>query len=236
MIKAIVFSNNSPKLLDIFLQSVKANNIQAFNFSVLYKSDDKNESEYLSVLESNDISSYRKEGAFKQDLLDLINQGDENLVSFFKDTNYFFSKMPESDIEQIMADQDIFCFSMALGKNTKHCYHNDVYNILLNDEENGPNTIKWNWVKHYLDFGRPLELGAGHTFHKKEIVKLFKKWNYDSIQGLEESFDNLDYYPKELMSSFKNSILVDVVSKVEDPSDELKSFDFSTLDRIIIEI
>ena len=236
MINAIVFSNNSPKLLDIFLQSVKKNNIQLFDFSVLYNSDDANSSEYSSVLEKNGITSFIKEESFKDNLLTLLNKGENGLVSFFKDTNYFFREIPEADLEQIMSDQDIFCFSLALGKNTTHCYHNDVYNILLNEEENGPNTIKWNWVKHYLDFGRPLELGAGHTFHKKEIAKLFKKWNYDSIQGLEASFDNLDYYPKELMSSFKNSVLVDVVSKTDDPSEALKSFDFSALDRIIIEI
>jgi hypothetical protein len=236
MIKAIIFSNNSPKLLDIFFQSASANNIKSFDFSVLYNSDDNNDSEYLGVFEKNGIASFIKESNFKDNLLALLNQGESELVSFFKDTNYFFKEMPEADLEQIMSDQDIFCFSMALGKNTTHCYHNDVYNILLNEEENGPHTIKWNWVKHYLDFGRPLELGAGHTFHRKEITKLFKKWSYESIQGLEASFDKLDYYPKELMSSFKNSILVDVVSKVEDPSNELKSFDFSVLDRIIIEI
>ena len=224
MIKGIVFSNNSPKLLEIFLKSVKTNNIHVFNFSVLYKSDDNSASEYLKVFEENNISSFRKEIEFKEDLLTLMNHGDEGLISFFKDTNYFFSAIPGTD------------FSMTLGKNTTHCYYNDVYNILLNEEENGTNTIKWNWVKHYLDFGRPLELGAGHTFHKKEITKLFKKWNYNSIQGLEESFDKLDYYPKEMMSSFKKSILVDVISKVENPSEELKSFDFSNLDRIIIEI
>lgn len=236
MINAIIFSNNSPKLLDIFLKSTKTINVNLFDFSVLYNSDDNNYSKYLDVFENNGITSFEKESNFKDNLMMLLNKGESELVSFFKDTNYFFKEMPDVDLKEIMSDQDIFCFSMALGKNTKHCYHNDVYNILLNEEENGPNTIKWNWVKHYLDFGRPLELGAGHTFHKKEITKLFKKWNYDSIQGLESSFDNLDYYPKELMSSFKNSILVDVISKAEDPSNELKSFDFNVLDRIIIEI
>jgi hypothetical protein len=236
MIKAIIFSNNSPKLLDIFLQSASVNSTKLFDFSVLYNSDETNSSKYLDVFKKYSISSFEHETSFKDNLLFLLNQGENSLVSFFKDTNYFFKEMPEADLEQIMSDQDVFCFSMALGKNTTHCYHNDVYNILLNEEENSPNTIKWNWVKHYLDFGRPLELGAGHTFHKKEIVKLFKKWSYNSIQELESSFDKLDYYPKELMSSFKNSVLVDVVSKVEDPSNELKSFDFSTLDRIIIEI
>jgi hypothetical protein len=236
MIKAIVFSNNSPKALDVFLQSAKDKDIKCFEFSVLYKTDVENSSEYLSVFEKYGISLFEQETVFKDNLLYFLNKGDDNLVSFFKDTNYFFSEMPDINIEDIMSDQDIFCFSMALGKNTMHCYHNDVYNILLNEEENSDNTIKWNWVKHYLDFGRPLELGAGHTFHKKEIAKLFKKWNYESIQGLEESFDKLDYYPKELMSSFKRSILADVVLKEESKIEDIKKFDFSSIDRTIIEI
>ncbi len=236
MVHGIIFSNNSPDLLDTFLQSVKMNKIEVFDFSILYKSDINTDSKYLSIFEDHGVTSFLKEASFKEDLLSLLNQEKSRLVSFFKDTNYFFSEMPEINIEQIMSDQDIFCFSLGLGKNITHCYHNNVYNILLNEEENSPNTIKWNWVKHYLDFGRPLELGAGHTFHKKEIAKLFKKWSYDNIQGLEESFENLDYYPKELMSSFKKNVLVDVISKTENSVEGLKSFDFSSLDRIIIEI
>lgn len=234
MIRAVVFSNNSPNVLNIFLQSVKTNDI--FDFCILYKSDENNDSEYLDVFKNNKITSFKKENLFKEDLLELMNQGTNNLIAFFKDTNYFFTEMPKSDIETIMSDQDIFCFSLGLGKNITHCYHNDVYNILLNEEENSIDTIKWNWVKHYLDFGRPLELGAGHIFHKKEIIKLFKKWSYDSIQTLESSFEKLDYYPKEMMSSFKRSVLVDVVSKIENIFENLNIFDFNSLDRIIIEI
>ena len=144
--------------------------------------------------------------------------------------------MPDTNIEDIMSDQDIFCMSLSLGRNVKTSYANDCTNVLLNEENIGKNYIKWNWVKHYLDFGRPLELGAGHTFHRKEITKLFKKWNYESIQELEESFDKLDYYPKELMSSFKKSILVDIILKEESKVEDVKEFDFSNIDRTIIEI
>ena len=63
---------------------------------------------------------------------------------------------------------------------------------------------------------------------------MFKKWVYMDIQGLEESFEKLEYYPKEHMSSFKNSVLVDVVLK--ESKDNLKTFDFKALDRIVIEI
>lgn len=236
MIQAIVFSNNSPEFLNVFLQSAKEHSSELFEFYVLYKADATSDSKYKSIFEKYSINLSKKESNFKEDLLFLMNQPGEGLISFFKDTNYFYSKVPDTDINKIMSDEDIFCFSMGLGKNIKHCYHNDVYNVLLNEEENGDNTIKWNWVKHYLDFGRPLELGAGHTFHKKEILKLFKKWSYTDIIGLESSFDNLDYYPKESMSSFKNSVLVDIVYKEDIKKEALNSFDFNNLDRIIIEI
>lgn len=227
MIKAIVFSNNSPKLLDVFLQSVKTNNIQAFNFSILYKSE-SNDSEYMEVFERNGISSFKKEESFKQDLLGLLIDGDEGLISFFKDTNYFFSEMPETDIEQIMSDQDIFCASLILGRNIKNDFNNNVENILIEDEFNYKNMIKWNWVKHYLSFGRPLELGGGHIFKKKDIYKLFKKWNYNNIFELESSFENLDYFPRESMISFKKSVLIDLIieSDCNNIQEEIKKIDF----------
>jgi len=235
MIGAIIFSNNSPLLLDTFLQSVSDNNVNIFSFSILYKSDEQNESDYLKVFEKHNIVTHIKESNFKENLLSLMVTEQNKLITFFKDTNYFFSELPSGNIENIMEDQDIFCFSLCLGRNIKHCYYNDVYNILLNEVENGDNTIKWDWVKHYLDFGRPLELGGGHIFHLKEVYKMFKKWSYNDLQGLESSFEQLDYYPKEHMSSFKNSVLVDVMQK-EGSTESVKSFDFKTLDRIIIEI
>lgn len=235
MITAIIFSNNSPGSLDLFLQSSETNKITQFKFSVLYNSDELNAQKYLDVIAKHNIESFIKQENFKDNLLSLISNGGE-LTAFFKDTNYLFSELPSANIEELMSDEDIFCFSLCLGRNIKHCYSNDVYNVLLNEVENGENTIKWNWVKHYLDFGRPLELGGGHIFHKKEIYKLFKKWTYTDILSLEESFDKLDYYPKECMSSFKTSKLVDIMSSQEDVSNNVASFDFTSIDRIVIQI
>lgn len=236
MIPAIVFSNNSPELLKNFLESAQKQNVSIFEYLILYNSDISNEGKYIEVFNEFNVSKFKKWVIFKEDLLALMAQGEPGLIAFFKDTNFFFKSMPTFDIEKIMSDEDIFCFSLGLGKNVKHCFSNDVYNILLNEEVNGENTIKWNWVKHYLDFGRPLELGAGHIFHKKEIIKLFKKWNYNDIMGLEESFDNLDYYPKEMMSSFNDSVLVDVFLKEESSIEDIKSYNFDDLDRKIISI
>jgi len=237
MIKAIVFSNNSPKLLDIFLQSAKDKNIKCFEFSVLYKSEDKNSAEYLSVFEKHNISSFEYETAFKDNLLFLMNQGENNLISFFKDTNYFFSEMPDTDVEKIMSDQDIFCVSLSLGRNVKTSYANDCTNVLLNEENIGENYIKWNWAKHYLDFGRPLSFD-GHIFRTKDIYKPFKKWKYENIFELESCFDLLDYYPRELMSSFNKSILIDIINKSgeENFKEKINNISFENIEKNAIEI
>lgn len=237
MIDAIIFSNNSPLFLETFLQSVMDNNISVFNFSVLYKSDDLNVSEYLRVFEKNNISRHIQESDFKEDLLKLMHASSNNLVAFFKDTNYFFSELPVGDIEKIMEDQDIFCFSLSLGRNIKISYANDVVNVLINETENSKNTIRWDWIKHYLDFGRPLSFD-GHIFTAKDIYKLFKKWKYDNIFELESCFDLLDYYPREFMSSFNTSVLVDVIIKTveENFQEKIKNFSFESIEKNAIEI
>lgn len=230
----IVFSHNSPENLEQFIQSKNKYEISLFELNVLYYATDLNDEKYKEIFEKYSISKHKRIDVFKDDLMASINSATD-LVGFFKDTNHFFSSLPESNIESVMSNDDIFCFSLILGRNIKHCYYNDVYNILLNEESVGDNSIAWNWTKHYLDFGRPLELGGGHIFHKKEIYKLFKKWNYNDIPELEASFDNLDYYPKELMASFTNSVLVDVLNK-DNHFDKLNTLNSEVVDRIVIEI
>lgn len=236
MFTGIVFSNNSPSRLEEFFQSALNNEISIFEFCVLYNPGERCQEHYDRVFAKFNITNSIKETDFKENLLSILN-GATKLVAFFKDTNYFFSKIKPYDLNQLMmSDEDIFCFSLILGKNIKHCYYNDVYNILLNEEYLAEDVVKWNWTKHYLDFGRPLELGGGHIFHTKEIFKMFKKWKYTDIQTLEDCFDSLDYYPKEHMASFTNSVLVDVNQKTEEAYKLLGVHDFSGLDRIVIEI
>lgn len=233
--RAIVFSNNSASNLRSFFESAVNNKISKFEFSVLYSCEESQEENYLKVFSDYTITNFKKVSSFKEDLQEMIGNG-SGLIAFFKDTNYFFSELPEVDFEGVMSDQDIFCFSLILGRNIKHCYYNDVYNILLNEEQVGDNAIKWNWVKHYLDFGRPLELGGGHIFHRKEVFKLFKNWKFENIMELEGCFDQLEYFPKELMASFNNSVLVDVLQVTEGGYEAIKTHDFSSLDRIVLEI
>ena len=101
---------------------------------------------------------------------------------------------------------------------------------MLND------VIKWNWTKHYLDFGRPLDLSGGHIFHKKEIFKLFKSWKYESLEELENNFDKLDYYPKEYMASYTESKLCNINDVTEPTYEKNLTFDFKNINKKTIEI
>lgn len=231
---SIVFSNNSPDNLDRFLLSAMEKNIP-LSFFILYSSEESNSEKYLSLFEKYKIISHKLVVDFKNDLLQTIDS-DDNLVGFFKDTNYFFSEIRNFNVEEIMLDEEIFCFSLSLGKNVKHDTLNDCYNILLNEENIDEDIFKWNWLNHYLSFGRPLELGGGHIFHKKEILKMFKRWEFSDIKSLEESFEKLEYYPKEKMASFNHNVLIDVMYDSEDSFEKLKTYEFTNLDRAIIKI
>lgn len=237
-ISGIVFSNNSPKKLELFLQSVKKNNIDIFEFHILYNSDENNDDEYLKVFGHNKIRQFLKINNFKEDLLSVIDMDNNKLVSFFKDTNYFFSELPSDNIEEIMNDDEIFCFSLNLGKNVVFDYYNEVKNVLLNEKKIHENCIKWNSDKHYLSFGRSLELSGGYIYRKKDIYKMFKKWKYDNINELEESFDLLEYFPREEMVCFLHNVCVDIVSEDDNLmlQKKLVSYDWSIIDRQVIKI
>lgn len=235
MVKCIIFSNNNPDGLDFFLRSFYNETSNSFNINILYNSNDENIDKYDDIFERHSIvaNATIMITSFKEDLLNLINEGNEQFVAFFKDTNMFINNFDLKEAESIMSDDDIFCFSLSLGRNITFDYYNNSSNVLIS-EENSINTIKWDWVKHYLSFGRPLELGGGHIFHKKEIYKLFKKWNYSDIMTLEESFDNLDYYPKEFMSSYNNNVLIDIIKENEDGT--IDSIDLNNLNTNVVKI
>lgn len=231
---SIIFSNNCPENLDLFMQSAKEKNVNHSWFVLFNSENSETTDKYKRIFETYNIQDFKLIENFKEDLLNTITTK-PGLVAFFKDTNFFFSEIPEINLEEVMSDDNIFCFSLILGRNIKHCYYNDVYNILLNEELIGDNALKWNWTKHYLDFGRPLELGGGHVFHQKEIHKIFKRWDFNDIMELESSFDKLDYFPKEMMASFNSSVIVDV-NNINNEREKLKTLDVSQIDRIVIEI
>jgi hypothetical protein len=234
---AIIFSKNSPKSLGFFLNSIKENNINFSELSVIYSSEDNNVLNYLNLLTDNNIFSHihSNKSSFKEDLELIISESKSAFITFFKETNYLFDSFNENDIKITMDDEDIFCFSLNLGRNVTQDFYSDCYNILLNEVKVSDNIIKFNWNKHHLSFGRCLELSGGYIYRKKDILKIFKRWKYDSIEKLEESFELLEYFPREEMACFEKNVCVDI-SNIEIDKEKLSIFDWNNIDRQVIMI
>jgi hypothetical protein len=179
MINAIVFSKDRAMQLNLLLESIELNSKDLFRISVLYKSsNEKYENGYLIIKNKYPNIKFIKEEDFKKQTLNLLNT--ELLYScFFTDDDIIYKEI-KSDLifKTIIDDLDIFCFSLRLGKNTTNCYTMRANNvIILLSEENG--IIKWDWTKHYMDFGYPLSVD-GHIFRTKEILKLSNIINFQN--------------------------------------------------------
>lgn len=129
-----------------------------------------------------------------------------------------------SKIEKTMSDGDIFCFSLALGKNITFCSNMNCQNVFKPfDESEG--VLKWDWSVHYMDFGYPLNLD-GTVFRGKEFTKLVRNVSFSDTLELENGLQIFDDYPKNLMASFSEGKMIEVV--FENPDLRLK-FDYKKL-------
>lgn len=179
MINAVVFSGGMEKLL---IKSLELNAPGVF-----------------------DIKNFSGKN-FKSDLIDLLADTDLEYTVFFRDRDLLYRSISEKDIANNMTDEDVFCFSLRLGKNVTHCESLNVVNVLHNQQEEG-STMKWEWPKHYLDFGYPLSLN-GHVFRTSEIKKLIKNTVFNDAESLEAGLQMFESPPWEKMASYTESALV----------------------------
>ncbi len=203
MINAIVFKNNPQH--KFFLESLEKNAPGVFKLSEIHNSEN-----------------------FKQELLSLISS-DFEYTAFFTEGDILFSVINESDIEKTFIDEDVLCFSLRLGENTTHCNALNIVNNLY-DQEVIDNVIKWEWPKHYLDFGCPLSLD-GHIFRTKEIYKLVKNIPFKNSDTLEEGLQAYEFLPREKMAAFKNSVLVSANVQAKENT-ILEELDFTNINSV----
>lgn len=203
MINAIVFKNNPQH--GLFLESLEKNAPGVFKVSEIHDSEN-----------------------FKQELLGLISS-DYEYTAFFTEGDILFNVINESEIIDTLSDEEVLCFSLRLGENTTHCNALNMVNNLY-DQEVAGNIIKWEWSKHYLDFGCPLSLD-GHIFRTKEIYKLVKNIPFKNSDSLEEGLQAYEFLPREKMAAFKNSVLVGAnVQTLDHPV--LEELDFSNINSV----
>jgi hypothetical protein len=234
-INSIIFSKDRASQLHLLINSLYKNAPGIFNLNVLYtysnKEFEKGYEKLKEICKENFWNvNFIKESNFKEDLINLL-KSDYKYTTFFTDDDVLFDKVDLQTIEEALNKEDVFCFSLRLGKNTKFCYTmNSPNQIVISNETE--NTINWDWQKSWHDFGYPLSVD-GHIFRTKEIFKFTKSLNFSSPNTYEGSLQIYDTFPKNLMESYKKSKLVGVpVNLVNNTHPNLngQKFKFETKD------
>jgi hypothetical protein len=192
------------------LESINKNSEQGtFNVNVIYTSSNSDfESGYEKLKQENIIQGIQwiQQTDFKNNVLQLL-QTNADLSCFATDDDILYRKIDVDKIKNTLKeDQDVFCFSLRLGKNVKYCYSMNCNNVLIPLEE-GSDLIKWDWTKHYADMGYPLSVDM-HVFRTKDILKLTKQVTFKNPNEYEAALQIFESFPRFKMAAFENSSVV----------------------------
>ena len=215
-INAVIFSKDRASQLHLLLESIHKNAPYLFNLNVLYTSSSPEFEKGYDILKDMCKTNlwnvnFVKESNFKEDLMSLI-KSDYKYTTFFTDDDVLFGEIDYATIENSLLDENVFCFSLRLGKNTTFCYTMNVPNQIVVSEET-ENTVAWDWQKSWYDFGYPLSVD-GHIFRTKEISKLSKSLNFSNPNTYEAALQIYETFPRNLMESYQQSKLVGIPANV----------------------
>jgi len=147
-------------------------------------------------------------------LLEQIDGESDDLYSIIDENKFLIEGFDVEDIIKEMSNDDVFCFSLSLGKNITFCSNMNCENIFKPLSDEGK-VLSWDWSVHYFDFGYPLNLD-GTVFRGKEMRKFVKGIHFDNSLELENSLQIFDNYPKNIMSGFQNGKMVEIVFENQD--------------------
>lgn len=212
-VNAIVFSRDKAAQLKLFLESVNKHAPGVFDLNIIVKHTSEDFDRGYGMVVNNpafkDFNFISEEDAFKDQVLELIKT-EHDYVCFFLDDDLIYNDISLDDITgQLEADEDVVCFSLRLGENVTKCYTIGADNVRHDMQYDG-DIMKWDWSLHYLDFGYPFSVN-GHIFRRKDIYKLVRKSKFRNVEEMEMSlFDFAETFPRNLMTSYKESALVNV--------------------------
>ena len=238
MINAIIFSKDRAAQLHLLLESIFKNAKGVFNLNIIYKASNDDFKNAYKLLEADSNSwdtnlkiNFIEEVDFKNQTIELLKSNYE-YSCFFTDDDIIYNPIFEKNIiETLKSDDDIFCFSLRLGKNTKTCYTMNAENVLVPLTEDD-NMIISDWSKHYMDYGYPLSVD-GHIFRTKDIYKLTINVGFKNPNTYEAALQIYDNYPKYKMAAFIDSALVNTpINIVQNVFENRKAeqFNYSTED------
>ena len=211
MINTIIHSENNPARLRLLLQSARKNSMGAFNLNVLHRSlNSEFEPLYENLkTEFSDLNiNWTGYSNFKEAVLRFL-QSNAEFSMFLKEDDVFYSPGDFGVIKTALeTEHDSVCFSLRMGKNTKLCRNMNTSNTLFGEIDVDGKYMKWDWSKHMLDYGF-FPSTEGHIFRTRELLKMIKQVSFDNFDQLEENmYEIFEHFPKNMMCSFNNSVLV----------------------------
>jgi len=199
--KTLIIFNKNEENLNLLIESLEKNiignnEIIIFDQNKILKKDNFNyEIFYVENLKNQMIS------IIKQDLNSNYTIIDEN--------KFCYDQVKLDEIDNTLSNEEIFCFSLSLGKNITFCSNMNCDNVFIPIKEDN-NIMYWDWSVHYMDFGYPLNLD-GTVYRGKELIKFIKNINFENSLELENNLQIFDNYPKNIMCSFNKNKFIEII-------------------------
>lgn len=231
MVRHILFSENEAFKLKAFIERARLF-LPNVDLHILVKASDMHQQAYEQVIAELAIENvnFTDDAGFHETAIRLIEQGDEKLTCLLTTDDMLFSHVDESLIIKEFDDQNLFAFSLRLGKNITFNSMVKMSNKVIPISENDL-TMKWDWTKHYVDFSAPLSV-HGHYFKKDVIRKMVRSCKAATgFAELEELLQRFMNFPKPLMASFVESKAVSI-NPIFDAS--LENYVKETFDNMIL--
>lgn len=214
--KFIIILNKNTENLKLYIESIKNNLIGKYEYTIL----DVNN----LINETDNIQNVIRESDLKKGLINIISENKSGLFTITDENKFVINKINTNEIDNILNDDKIFCLSLSLGKNITYCTNMNCDNVLIIENEKD-GKIFWDWSKHYMDFGYPLNLD-GTVFRGSELFKFIKNIKFTNTLELESSLQIFDNYPKNLMCAFETNKIIEVIFENKK---EINNFDFKNL-------
>ena len=207
---AIIFSKNRALQLDILIKSLYncLDDFSELDIKILYKTtSDRHKKSYETLQSEWPDIQYIEETNFKNDLLNAID-GYEYIL-FLVDDTIICNRFNLDEIIKILDKyNDIFGFSLRIGKNTDYCFSCNSYQNVPMTREITKDISKYYWTFAQYDFFYVAEVSSS-IYRAKDILGIIENKEFINPNQLEDRlFFNLGKFVvlKPRMACYNQSV------------------------------
>jgi len=199
--RTLIIFNKNEENLDFLIKSLEKNLVGANEIIIFDQNNTLNRTNYKHRIINVDN--------LKDQILLTIKEDINSNYTIIDENKYCYDSVNLQDVNNTLKDEEIFCFSLSLGKNITFCSNMNCDNVFIPIKHEN-NIMFWDWSVHYMDFGYPLNLD-GTIYRGKELVKFIKNINFKNSIELENNLQIFDNYPKNIMCCFENNKFIEII-------------------------